>query len=315
MKRPIIMDCDPGIDDALAILLALASDKLDVKLITTCAGNQTPEKTLTNALKILSFLGRTDIEVAQGAPKPLYRDLIIADYAHGETGLGVADLGEATMEKSKRSAMEAMKSVIEESQENVAIVATGPLTNVAIFLTAYPELKSKIERISLMGGACFGGNITPAAEFNIYVDPEAAELVFQSGVPIVMCGLDVTHKAQMFQEDIERIRSIGNKTGEVFASMLDFYAQVVTTPFLAEAGHVEGLHMHDPCAVAYVIDPTMFRAIPLHVAVETTGKLTAGSTVVDYNGVTGKPKNADVVFEIDRERFVNMLYAAFTQYV
>lgn len=315
MKKPIIMDCDPGIDDALAILLALASDKLDVKLITTCAGNQSPDKTLNNALKILSFLGRTDIEVAQGAPKPLYRDLIIADYVHGETGLGAADLGEPAFEKSKRSAMEAMKSVIQQSQEPVTIVATGPLTNVAIFLTAYPELKEKIDCISLMGGACFGGNITPAAEFNIYVDPEAAELVFQAGVPIVMCGLDVTHKAQMFEEDIERIRNIGNKTGKVFADMLDYYAQGMTPPFLAEEGHVEGLHMHDPCAVAYLIDPSMFRAIPLHVSVETTGKLTAGSTVVDYNGVTGKPKNANVVFEIDRVRFVDMLYAAFTQFV
>ena len=161
MKKPMIMDCDPGIDDALAILLALATDHLEVKLITTSAGNQTPDKTLNNALKILSFLGRTDIEVAQGAPKPLYRDLIIADHAHGETGLGTADFGEAAFEKSKRSAMDAMKSVIEQSEENVTIVATGPLTNVAIFLTAYPELKPKIECISLMGGACFGGNITP----------------------------------------------------------------------------------------------------------------------------------------------------------
>ncbi|HBZ80883.1 MULTISPECIES: nucleoside hydrolase [Brevibacillus] len=315
MKRPIIMDCDPGHDDALAILLALASDKLDVKLITTSAGNQTPDKTLNNTLKLLSFIGVTDIEVAGGAPKPLVRDLIIAEDIHGETGIDGADLGEAKFAASNRSALDAMRDVLLNAKESVTIVATGPLTNVAILLNAYPEVKEKIECISLMGGACFGGNITPAAEFNIYVDPEAADIVFRSGVPIIMSGLDVTLKAQLFQEDIDRIRHIGNKTGQVMAGLLDFFNLSNTPHFLAEPGHVEGLHMHDPCAVAYLLDPTLFRGLDCYVEIETSGRLTTGCTVVDYNRVTGKPANAKVLFEIDRARFADMLHAAIKQFV
>jgi len=310
MVRPVIMDCDPGHDDALALLLALSSDQLDVKLITTCAGNQTQDKTLLNTLKLLSYIGVTDIEVARGREKPLVRDLIIADNIHGESGLDGADLGTPTFEASSRSALDAMRDVLTRSETPVTLIATGPLTNVAVLLMAHPELTSKLECISIMGGACFGGNWTPAAEFNIYVDPEAADIVFRSGVPIIMSGLDVTNKAQMFVEDIERIRSIGNETSKIMAPLLEFFNSNVTPYFLAEEGHVEGLHMHDPCAVAVLLDPTLFKSLECNVEIETSGRLTAGSTVVDFNRKTGKPRNATVLFEIDRERFVDMLVEA-----
>lgn len=315
MKRQIIIDCDPGHDDALAILMALASDKLEVKAITTSAGNQTPDKTLKNALKILSFIGVENIEVAQGAPKPLARNLIIADDVHGETGLDGTILPEPSFKPSKRSANEAMADILNNSSEKITLVATGPLTNIATLLVSHPEVKEKIEMISLMGGACFGGNITPAAEFNIYVDPEAADIVFKSGVPVVMCGLDVTLKAQIFKDEIDKIRNIGNKTGMMMAELLDFYGLSNTPYFLAEEGHVEGLHLHDPCAIAYLIDNSLFRTVDCNVSIETSGELTTGCTVVDYNGVTGKPVNAKVAFEINREKFIDLLYQSIKKFV
>jgi pyrimidine-specific ribonucleoside hydrolase len=310
MKRQVIFDCDPGHDDAMALLLALSSDKLDVRLITTSAGNQTQDKTSLNARKLLSFIGVLDVEIARGAEKPLTRELIIADNIHGESGLDGADLGSALIEPGTRSALESMRDLLTKAEEKMTIIATGPLTNVAVLLSAYPELKKKIECISLMGGACFGGNWTPAAEFNIYVDPEAADIVFRSGVPIIMSGLDVTHKAQMFKEDIDRIRHVGTKTGIVMAALLDFFDASTTPYFLAEEGHVEGLHMHDACAVAYLIDPSLFRSITCNVVIETAGRYTTGCTVVDFNRRSGRPENATVLFELERERFIDLLVSA-----
>lgn len=186
MALPILLDCDPGHDDAIAIVLALASPELDVKAITSSAGNQTPEKTLRNVLRMLTLLNRTDIPVASGAVKPLMRDLIIADNVHGESGLDGPALPEPTFAPQNCTAVELMAKTLRESAEPVTIVSTGPQTNVALLLNSHPELHSKIARIVIMGGAMGLGNWTPAAEFNIYVDPEAAEIVFQSGIPVVM---------------------------------------------------------------------------------------------------------------------------------
>lgn len=299
MSKPIIIDCDPGIDDALAILLAIASEELDVKLITTCAGNQTIEKITSNALKLVSFIGEEQIEVAKGADKPLLRDLVVAPEAHGDSGLGEIELGEPSCSVSNRSALEAMRDVILTSDQKVTIVAIGPLTNVALLVKSYPEVVHKIEQLSIMGGACFGGNRTPVAEFNIYVDPEAAQIVFKSGIPITMFGLDVTHQVPMFKEEIERIRHIGNQTGEIVTGMLDFYFR---------DDRVDAIH--DPCAVAYLIDPTLFTLVPCNVEIETKGEFTRGQTVVDKQNITGKLKNANVAFEVDRERLVEMIYEA-----
>lgn len=196
MALPIMIDCDPGHDDAIALVLALASPELEVKAVTASAGNQTPEKTLRNVLRMLTLLNRPDIPVAGGAWKPLMRDLIIADNVHGESGLDGPSLPEPAFAPQNCTAVELMASVLRESQEPVTLVATGPQTNVELLLASHPELHAKIARIVIMGGAMGLGNWQPAAEFNIYVDPQAAEMVFQSGIPVVMAGLDVTHRAQ-----------------------------------------------------------------------------------------------------------------------
>ncbi|MFZ7942527.1 nucleoside hydrolase [Neobacillus sp. 19] len=310
MRKPIIFDCDPGHDDAIALLLALSSEQLDVKLITTAAGNQTQDKTILNARKLLSFIGVHHVEIARGAEKPIVRELIIADNIHGETGLDGADLGVPIVEESNRSALEAMRSILLNAEGKMTIIATGPLTNVAILFLAYPELKEKIECISLMGGCGFGGNWTPAAEFNIYVDPEAADIVFRSGVPIIMSGLDVTHKAQILKEDIERIRRIDNKTSRVIASLLDFFSENSPPYYLSKEPHIKTAHLHDPCAVAYLIDQTLFQGIDCYVGIETSGRLTTGCTVVDINRRSGMESNVKFLFDIDRERFIDRIVSA-----
>lgn len=223
MALPVILDCDPGHDDAIALILALASPELKVLAVTTSAGNQTQEKTLNNALRILTLLGRDDIPVAAGAPKPLARELIIADNVHGESGLDGPTLPDPAFAPQAMTALELMVKCLRESPEPVTLVPTGPLTNIALLLAAYPELKPNIARIVLMGGAAGAGNWTPAAEFNIYVDPEAADMVFQSGIPITMCGLDVTHEAQVMDEDIARVRAIANPVARCVAGLLDFF--------------------------------------------------------------------------------------------
>lgn len=307
MRKPVIIDCDPGHDDAIALLLAFASEKLDVRAVTIVAGNQTLEKTLNNALKVLSFAD-IEVPVAKGFNKPLMRELIIAPEVHGESGLDGPELPEATLAPSELSAVELIAKVLRESEEKVTLIPTGALTNISRFLLCYPELKDKIERISLMGGACFGGNWTPVAEFNILVDPEAADIVFKSGIPITMCGLDVTHKALIYKEDIERIRSLGGKVAVMVAELLDFFSE-----FHLDTGF-EGSPLHDPCAVAWVIDPSIIETKKLHVDIETKGMHTLGATVVDYYDVLGKEKNVDVAFDINREKFVDMLVEAMKNY-
>jgi len=301
MKIPVIMDCDPGHDDAIALILAHASDKIDIKAVTTTAGNQTIEKTTLNALKIMTFL-EANVPVGMGCSKPLFRDLIIAPEVHGETGLDGPVLPEEVYNKSELHAVELMAKTIKECKDKITIVPTGALTNVALLLLTYPELKNRIERISLMGGACWGGNWTPSAEFNILVDPEAAQIVFQSGIPIIMSGLDVTHKALIKKEDTERFRNIGTKAGVLVAELLDFFAK-----FHDETSDFDGSPLHDPCAVAWLIDPTLFTTKMCHVDIETKGTFTTGSTVVDYYDVQKKEKNTEVLFDIDRERFINLL--------
>lgn len=307
MKK-VILDCDPGHDDALALLMALASDKIELQAVTTSAGNQLPEKTFANARKLLSLAHREDIPVAMGAGKPMLRQLIIADDIHGKTGLDGAELPEPTVAPLQISANDLMADILRKSDEKVTFVVTGPMTNMAIFLLSHPELKSKIEAISFMGGACFGGNITPQAEFNIYVDPEAAQVVVDAGVPVHMFGLDVTMKAQLFDEDVAHIAKMGNPVANVMAGLLHFFSLTTTQPFLAEKGHVEGIHMHDPCAMAYVIDPTLFTMLEKHVTIDTSDSISAGSTVVDYDEVLGLDKNVNVGFDIDLERFRALVY-------
>lgn len=306
-KTKIILDCDPGHDDAMALLMALAAENIELLAVTTSAGNQYPEKTFQNAKKLLALAKREDIPVAMGAPKPIRRELIIAEEIHGESGLDGAHLPEPTAPALTISANDLMAKILKESDEKIAIVATGPLTNVAIFLLSHPELKDKIELISFMGGACFGGNITPHAEFNIYVDPEAADVVVKAGVPVAMFGLDVTLKAQLFPQDVKEIRAIANPVATTMADLLDFFNLTTTVPFWAEEGHVEGIHMHDPCAMAYIIDPSIFKMYQMHVEVETGDLMSRGSTVVDYQNVFGKEKNVSVSFGLDLAKFKKLV--------
>lgn len=303
MAQPIILDCDPGHDDAIALVLALASPELTLKAVTSSAGNQTPEKTLRNVLRMLTLLNRTDIPVAGGAIKPLMRELIIADNVHGDTGLDGPALPEPGFAPQNCTAVELMAKVLRESDEPVTLVATGPQTNVALLLNSHPELHSKIARIVIMGGAMGLGNWTPAAEFNIFVDPEAAEIVFQSGLPVVMAGLDVTHRAQIMAEDIERFRSIPNPVANAVAGLLDFFMEYHKT----EKWGFKGAPLHDPCTIAWLLKPEIFTTVERWVGVETQGKYTQGMTVVDYYFLTGNKPNTTLMTDINRQAFVDLL--------
>jgi pyrimidine-specific ribonucleoside hydrolase len=284
-------------------VLALASPELEVKAVTSSAGNQTPDKTLSNVLRMLTLLKRSDIPVAGGAVKPLMRDLIIADNVHGETGLDGPALPEPGFAPQNCTAVELMAKVLRESPEPVTLVATGPQTNVALLLNSHPELHAKIARIVIMGGAMGLGNWTPAAEFNIYVDPEAAEIVFQSGIPVVMAGLDVTHRAQIMADDIERFRAINNPVARTVAELLDFFMEYHKT----EKWGFQGAPLHDPCTIAWLLKAEIFTTDRRWVGVETQGKYTQGMTVVDYFMLSGNEPNTDIMLDIDRQAFVDLL--------
>ncbi len=307
-KIPIIMDCDPGHDDAIAIILACASDKIDVRGITTVGGNQTIEKTTNNALRVLRFIDK-DIPVAKGANNPIRRELEIAESVHGDSGLDGPELPQPTQEALEISAFELMAQIIEKSDEKITLVPTGPLTNIAIFLLAYPHLKSKIERISLMGGAAIGGNWTAAAEFNILVDPEAADIVFKSGIPITMAGLDVTHKAKVYPEDIAKIKRQGGKVAVLVAELLEFFIR-----FHRDICGWDFAPLHDPCAIAWLINPDMFTSKKLNVMIDTDGEHTTGCTVTDFYGNNKQEANVDVLLDVDRFQFIDMLIEAVNKY-
>ncbi|QDF66223.1 pyrimidine-specific ribonucleoside hydrolase RihA [Shewanella sp. SNU WT4] len=310
MSLPIILDCDPGHDDAIAMIMALAHPQLKVLAVTTSAGNQTQAKTLNNALRILTLLGRTDIEVAAGASKPLNRELIIADNVHGESGLDGPKLPDPSFAAVNMPAWELMATKLRASAVPVTLVPTGPLTNIALLLTLYPELKPNIAQIVLMGGAAGVGNWTPAAEFNIYVDPHAADIVFTSGIPIVMCGLDVTHQAQILDADVQRIRAIDNKVAQCVADLLEFFVVYHKDPKWG----FDGAPLHDPCTIAWLLEPQLFQGIDCHVAIETSSPLTLGMTVVDRFQITGRKANAKVLLAVDRLGFVDLLARSLLAY-
>lgn len=302
-KRPVILDGDPGHDDAIAWVLAAASDEFDIKAITTVAGNQTLEKVTYNARRIAALL-HLDIEVAKGRNKPLCGDLIIAPNFHGETGLDGPALPEPRNELSKLSAIEMMEKVLRESDEKVTIITTGAQTNIAALLLAHPELKDKIELISTMGGGLRNGNWTSGAEFNILVDPEAAYNVYHSGVPLQMCGLDVTERALVYPEDWQRIRELNNPVAEVVAGWFDFFFIHVSS-----LGW-KGATTHDPCAVLSILHPEIFTIKDYYVDIELSGKYCRGATIADYHNRLGNKPNCRCVVDVDREKFVEYLVEA-----
>lgn len=302
--RRIIIDTDPGQDDAVAILLALASPELDVLGITAVAGNVPLSLTQKNARMICELAGRPDVKVFAGADRPLVRRLVTAEHVHGRTGLDGPELPEPGMSLQDQHAVDfIVETLLSEEPATVTLCPLGPLTNIAAALHRAPEIAGRIREIVLMGGGFFeGGNVTPAAEFNIYVDPHAAEIVLSSAVPIVMMPLDVTHKALTTADRVAAFRALGTRVGIATAEMLEFFER-----FDEEKYGSDGGPLHDPCVIAYLLRPDLFRGRRCNVAVETSSEITMGMTVVDWWGVTDRPKNAMVMREIDADGFFALL--------
>ncbi|MEA4939929.1 MAG: nucleoside hydrolase [Christensenella sp.] len=306
-RIPVILDGDPGHDDAIAWVLAASSELLDIRAVASVCGNQTIEKTTYNAGRVLALIG-LDVPLAMGRVKPLVADARVAPSVHGASGLDGPALPEPAKQPVGKDACTLMAQVLEASDEPVVLVSTGPLTNVATLLLLYPQLKPKIRAIYLMGGGIRYGNWTPAAEFNILVDPEAADVVFTSGLPITMAGLDVTERALVFPEDFARIRAVGNPVAEVVADWLDFFYD-----FHRNIGYA-GAPVHDAVAVAALIRPEIMTMQDMYVAIETTGDYCRGMTVGDSLGIWQQPANARVILDIDRAAFVDLLVEAAEHY-
>ncbi len=298
---PIILDCDPGHDDAIALLLALASPEVQLLGVTTVSGNQTLEKTTANAIRVLDHVGRPDIPVAAGADRPLVRERHVAAEVHGETGLDGPELPPPSRPAQDGHAIEWIAEAVSASTEPVTLVPTGPLTNIALFLAAYPALAEGIDRIVLMGGAVGEGNVTPAAEFNIWADPEAAARVFTSGIDLTMVGLDVTHQALMTPEHVAVLAAAG-RAGRLVADLYGFYSR-----YHRDVYGWEGSPVHDAVAMARVIDPTLLATELRGVVVDTGPELSRGRTHADLSGRSKWPRNCHVAVSIDAERFLELL--------
>jgi pyrimidine-specific ribonucleoside hydrolase len=304
----IILDCDPGHDDAIAALLALTAPEVSVRAMTTVAGNQTLAKTTDNARRVLTLADRTDVPLAAGMSEPMVRDLMVAEDVHGESGLDGPDLPEPATPVADEHAVECIARTAAEVG-GVTLVPTGPLTNVGMLLKRYPDIDEHVEEIVLMGGAVGMGNYTPAAEFNILVDPEAADLVFESDIPVTMVGLDVTREARVHKDEFERFRELDNGIGPVVAEWLDFFLE-----FHEERFGWNGVPIHDACAVVEVLGRGVIETERMHVAVETSGDHTDGRTVCDRYGVLDAEPNASVATGIDREGLVDLLVGAVESY-
>jgi inosine-uridine nucleoside N-ribohydrolase len=294
---PILLDCDPGHDDAIALLLALASPELELLGVTTVAGNQTLEKTTANAIRVLEFAGRTDVPVAAGADRPLVREPFVAAYVHGDTGLDGPDLPPPQGAPVNRHAVDFLADKIREADGVVTLVPVGPLTNVALMLALHPDARP--ERIVLMGGAVAEGNITPAAEFNIWADPEAAARVFASGIDVTMIGLDVTHKALFTTAHTGRL---AGRVGEMVTELLRFYDR-----FHREVYGFDGSPIHDAVAVAHVMKPELVETLHRNVEIDVESELCRGRTVVDLWRRTERQPNAHVGVDIDADGFLELL--------
>ena len=306
MKKKIILDCDPGHDDAVAIMLAAAHDDIEILGITCVAGNSILENTTINALKICSLIGRTDIPIFSGAEKPLKYELVTAAHVHGESGLDTDGQPIIISENYSIQKMHAVDFIIEtchKQNEPIYLCPIGPLTNIALALQKDPSIKSKIKEIVFMGGAAMClGNITPAAEFNIYVDPHAANIVLNSGVKTVMFGLDVTHKVNVNDKIINDIKNNQNKSSVLFADLMNFYSKTHREVF-----EINESPLHDPCVIAYLIDDNIFSGKFVNVQVEEDSLLTRGKTVTDWVKVTKRKLNCHVMINANSEKFFSIL--------
>ncbi|ETD85616.1 nucleoside hydrolase [Rhodobacter capsulatus] len=304
MTRKIIIDTDPGQDDAVAILLALASPELEVLGITCVAGNVPLALTTKNARIVCELAGRRDVQIFAGCDRPLLRPLVTAEYVHGKTGLDGIALPEPTMALQDRHAVDFLIETLRaEAPGTVTLCPLGPLTNIATAFRRAPEIVSKVERIVLMGGAYFEvGNTTPAAEFNIYVDPQAAEIVFKSGVPLVVVPLDATHKALTTRPRTAAFRALNTPVGAAVASWTDFFERFDRAKYGSE-----GAPLHDPCVIAWLLRPDLFEGRFINVEIETQSELTMGMTVADWWRVTPREPNALFLRDIDAEGFYSLL--------
>jgi purine nucleosidase len=302
---PVIIDCDPGQDDAINLLLALSAPAVfDVLGITTVAGNVPLALTERNARQMCDIAGRTDVPVFAGCDRPLERALMTAENVHGKTGIDGVDLVEPVTPLGERHAVDFIVDTLRASgRASVTLVPTGPLTNIAMAFQRDPALVDRVKEIVLMGGAMReGGNHSPSAEFNILVDPQAADIVFRCGRPITVMGLDVTHQVLATAERRDRIRAIDNEAGQATAGMLDFFNRHDT----AKYGSL-GAPLHDPCTAAWLLAPDLFRTKACNLTVETTSELTMGHTAVDFWRVTDRPRNIEWAYEVDADGFYELL--------
>lgn len=304
MARKIIIDTDPGQDDAIAILLALASPELDVIGVTTVAGNVPLELTSKNARIVCELAARPDIPVAAGCATPLRHDLVTAEHVHGKTGLDGPDLRDPVMPIQDIHGVDFIIEALRSAPSGtITLCPLGPLTNIATAFQRAPDIVAKVQQIVLMGGAYFEvGNITPAAEFNIFVDPEAAEIVLRSGCDIVILGLDVTHKALVTPARTQAFRDMNTRVGTVVAQWADFFER-----YDKEKYGSTGAPLHDPCVIAYLLEPGLFTGRFINVEVETQSELTRGMTVADWWDVTGREKNALFIGDLDPNGFFALL--------
>jgi inosine-uridine nucleoside N-ribohydrolase len=306
---PVILDCDPGHDDMVAILLALASPQLDVRGITTVGGNSTLAHTTENALRTLALAGRTDVPVAAGESHPLAGPLRTGAYVHGESGLDGPPMPQARSEPIAMDAVTFIADQLERSDVPLTLVPTGPQTNLGRLLRERPDLIDRIAHICFMGGSAGEGNATPAAEFNVFVDPDAADLTLRSGAPVTMIGLDVTHRAILWDTERQELAARGGDASKLVAGLLGFYQGFHRRVYGWDGGPI-----HDAVAVAHLAHPGLVTTVRANVVVELTGEFTRGRTVVDLRHVTDRPPNADVGLDIDRERFIELLRVAIASY-
>jgi purine nucleosidase len=306
MPRKIILDCDPGHDDAIAILLAHGSPEIELVAITTVAGNQTLPKVTRNALRMCTVAGITDVPVAAGCEFPLVREQIVAPEIHGESGLDGPDFPEPTVELDPRHAVDLIVETIMAAEPGeITLVPVGPLTNIAMAMRKQPAIVERVREVSLMGGAYTRGNTTPAAEFNVLADPEAAAAVFDAPWPVTMVGLDLTHQAGADESVLERIGALGTPLSKIVVELLTFFGSTYK-----EVAGMGAPPVHDPCAVAFVIDPDLLTTQDAYVAVELKGDLTYGETVTDFRDAYGKPHNTKVATKLDVDGFWDLVVGA-----
>jgi purine nucleosidase len=301
----IILDCDPGQDDAVNLLLAMSSpDELEILGITTVAGNVPLALTEINARLMCDIAGRGDIPVFAGCEKPMVRDLVTAEHVHGATGINGIEVTEPVHPLQEQHAVDFIIDTLNEADDDsITLVPTGPLTNIGSAISKAPEILPKVREIVLMGGAMReSGNISPSAEFNILVDPQAADIVFNCGRPITQMGLDASHQVLTTRERIERLKEIDNEAARATVGMLDFYNR----HDMAKYNYV-GAPLHDPCTVAYLLKPDIFEGKLCNVTVETESELTMGHTAVDFWHVTDRPRNTNWIYVVDADAFYDLL--------